>query len=166
MKKIALLFAAILPLAVAAQEIKIGYINTNEVMMLMPEINDIEKQMADFAEQNRKYLQDMQTEIQTKVKAYEAEKANLSESIRSLREEELYSMQERLQTTYQTLQQEAQTKQQNLLKPVQDKLRAAIETVGQKNNFFLIFESESGLLYKSPKAVDATPLVKKELGIL
>lgn len=166
MKKIALLFAAILPLAAMAQEIKIGYINTNEVMMLMPEINDVEKQMADFTEQNRKYLQDMQTEIQNKAKVYEAEKANLSDAIRAAREEELYSMQERLQTTYQTLQQEAQTKQQNLLKPIQDKLRAAIEAVGQTNNFFLIFDSESGLLYKSPKAIDATPLVKKHLGIL
>lgn len=166
MKKIALLFAAILPLAAMAQEIKIGYINTNEVMMLMPEINEVEKQMADFTEQNRKYLQDMQTEIQNKAKVYEAEKANLSDAIRAAREEELYSMQERLQTTYQTLQQEAQTKQQNLLKPIQDKLRAAIEAVGQTNNFFLIFDLESGLLYKSPKAIDATPLVKKHLGIL
>ncbi len=166
MKKIALFFAAILPMMAMAQEIKIGYVSTQEVMMLMPEISDIEKQMADFNEKNTKYLQDMQTEIQTKAKAYEAEKANLSDAIRAAREEELYSMQERLQTTYQTLQQEAQAKQQALLKPVQDKLRAAIETVGQKNNFFMIFESEAGLLYKSPKAVDATPLIKKELGIL
>ena len=75
-------------------------------MMLMPEINDIEKQMADFNEKNTKYLQDMQVEIQNKAKAYDAEKANLSDAIRAAREEELYSMQERLQTTYQTLQQE------------------------------------------------------------
>ena len=125
MKKIALFFAAILPMMAMAQEIKIGYVSTQEVMMLMPEINDIEKQMADFNEKNTKYLQDMQVEIQNKAKAYDAEKANLSDAI-----------------------------------------RAAIETVGQKNNFFMIFESEAGLLYKSPKAVDATPLIKKELGIL
>jgi len=61
---------------------------------------------------------------------------------------------------------ESQTKQQTLLQPVQDKLKKAIETVGQKNNFFMVFESEAGILYKSPKAVDAAPLVKKELGIL
>lgn len=166
MKKLALTLALMLPILAMAQDIKVGYINTQEVMMLMPEIGDIEKQMADFNETNMKYLQAMQTEIQNKAKAYDAEKETLSETIRAAREEELYSMQERLQTTYQTLQQEAQAKQQSLLKPVQDKLRNAIETVGQKNNFFLIFESEAGLLYKSPKAVDATPLVKKELGIL
>ncbi len=166
MKKFAILLAMMLPMMAMAQDIKIGYVKTQEVMMLMPEISEIEKQMADFNAQNTKYLQDMQTEIQTKAKAYEAEKANLSDAIRLAREEELYSMQERLQTTYQTLQQEAQTKQQTLLKPVQEKLMKAIETVGQKNNFFLIFESEAGLLYKSPKAVDATPLIKKELGIL
>lgn len=166
MKKLALIIAAIVPMMAFAQEIKIGYVNTNEVMMLMPEISDIEKQMADFNEQNGKYLQDMQTEFQAKYKAYEAEKATLSEAIRTAREEELYSMQERIQNTYQTLQQESQTKQQDLLKPIQEKLLKAIETVGQKNNFFLILESQAGLLYKSPKTVDATPLVKKELGII
>lgn len=166
MKKIIVLLAIMLPTLAMAQEIKIGYINTQEVLMLMPEIKDIESQMATFNEQNTKYLQEMQAEIQNKVKAYDAEKASLSDAMRQVREEELYSMQERLQTTYQTLQQEAQTKQQTLLKPVQDRLRAAIESVGQKNNFFLVFEAEVGLLYKSPKAVDATPLVKKELGIL
>lgn len=166
MKKIIVLLAIMLPTLAMAQEIKIGYINTQEVLMLMPEIKDIESQMATFNEQNTKYLQEMQAEIQNKAKAYDAEKASLSDAMRQVREEELYSMQERLQTTYQTLQQEAQTKQQTLLKPVQDRLRAAIESVGQKNNFFLVFEAEVGLLYKSPKAVDATPLVKKELGIL
>lgn len=87
MKKIALFFAAILPMMAMAQEIKIGYVSTQEVMMLMPEINDIEKQMADFNEKNTKYLQDMQVEIQNKAKAYDAEKANLSDAIRAAREE-------------------------------------------------------------------------------
>ena len=166
MKRIVLLFVAIMPLAVMAEDLKIGYINTQEVMMLMPEISVIEKQMADFNAQNTKYMQDMQKELEDKMAKYDQEKAGLSDAVRKVKEEDLQELYRRFQTAQQTLYTESQTKQQTLLQPVQDKLKKAIETVGQKNNFFMVFESEAGILYKSPKAVDAAPLVKKELGIL
>ena len=40
----------------------------------------------------------------------------------------------------------------------------AIESVGAKNNFLVILDKNT-VLYKSPKAVDVTDLVKKELKI-
>lgn len=166
MKKIILFLAAIMPLTLMAQDLKFGYINTQEVIMLMPEISDIEKQMAEFNAQNTKYMQDMQKELEDKMNKYEQEKATLSEAVRKVKEEDLQELYRRFQTAQQTLYAEAQTKQQTLLQPVQDKLKKAIDTVGQKNNFFMIFESEMGILYKSSKAVDVAPLVKKELGIL
>lgn len=165
-KRIILLFAIALPLAAMAQELKFGYISTQEVMMLMPEVSALEKQMADFNAQNTKYMQDMQKELEDKMAKYEQEKANLSEAIRKVQEEDLQELYRRYQTAAQTLQTEGQAKQQKLLAPIQDKLKKAIEAVGQKNNFFMIFETEAGILYKSPKAVDVAPLVKKELGIL
>ena len=166
MKKIILFLAAIMPLAVMAEDLKFGYINTQEVMMLMPEISTIEKQMAEFNAQNTKYMQDMQKELDDKMAKYDQEKPTLSEAVRKVKEEDLQELYRRFQTAQQTLYTESQTKQQSLLQPVQDKLKKAIETVGQKNNFFMVFESEAGILYKSPKAVDIAPLVKKELGIL
>ena len=165
-KRIVLFFAAILPFTVMAQDLKFGYIDTQEVMMLMPEINSIEKQMAEFNAQNTKYMQDMQKELERKMVKFDQDKPNLSDAIRKVQEEDLQELYRRFQTAQQTLYTESQTKQQKLLQPVQDKLKKAIEVVGQKNGFFMIFESEAGILYKSPKAVDAAPMVKKELGIL
>ena len=52
-----------MPLTLMAQDLKFGYINTQEVMMLMPEISTIEKQMAEFNAQNTKYMQDMQNSL-------------------------------------------------------------------------------------------------------
>lgn len=166
MKKIALsLLLFLLPTVfVAAQDIKIGYINATEVMMAMPEISDYEKQMADFNEQNKKLLEDMQKELNDKYLKFEQEKSTLSESIRSVRETELAEMQRRLETTYQTLMNEGEKKQQELLKPIQDKLLAAIEAVGKKNNFLYILTNET-VLYKSDKAINVAPLVRKELGL-
>ena len=167
-KKITLiLMVAVLPLVAMAQTVKLGYINSQEVMMMMPEVNDVEKQLAEFNEKNMKYLQDMEKEIQDKYAKYEQEKDNMTEAIRKVQEEELMGLQQRLQTTYQALQQEAQKKQAELLKPLQDKLMAAIESVSKKQGLTMVYDMMSGaILYKSETAIDITPAVKKELGIL
>jgi outer membrane protein len=111
LKKITLiLVAAVLPLFAMAQTVKLGYINSQEVMMMMPEVNNVEKELAEFNEKNMKYLQEMESEIQNKYAKYEQEKDGLTEAIRKVQEEELMNMQQRLQTTYQALQQEAQKK--------------------------------------------------------
>ena len=167
-KKITLiLMVALLPLFATAQTVKLGYINSQEVMMMMPEVNDVEKQLAEFNEKNMKYLQDMEKEIHDKYAKYEQEKDNMTEAIRKVQEEELMGLQQRLQTTYQALQQEAQKKQAELLKPLQDKLMAAIESVSKKQGLTMVYDMMSGaVVYKSEAAIDITPAVKKELGIL
>ena len=168
LKKITLFFVAVvLPLFTMAQTVKLGYINSQEVMMMMPEVNDVEKQLAEFNEKNMKYLQDMEKEIQDKYAKYEQEKDNMTDAIRKVQEEELMGLQQRLQTTYQALQQEAQKKQAELLKPLQDKLIAAIESVSKKQGLTMVYDMMSGaIVYKSETAIDITPAVKKELGIL
>lgn len=165
LKKILLAALFLMPTAlISAQEIKLGYVNATEIMMMMPEISDYEKQMADFNEQNKKFLEDMQKEINDKYLKLEQEKATLSQSILSVREQEIIEMQRRLETTYQTLMSEGEKKQQELIKPIQEKLLAAIEAVGKKNNFLYIFTQET-ILFKSDKAINVAPLVKKELGL-
>jgi outer membrane protein len=168
LKKITLiLVATILPLIAMAQTVKLGYINSQEVMMMMPEVNDVEKQLAEFNEKNMKYLQDMEKEIQDKYAKYEQEKDNMTDAIRRVQEEELMGLQQRLQTTYQALQQEAQKKQAELIQPLQEKLRNAIESVSKKQGLTMVYDMMSGaILYKSEAAIDITPAVKKELGIL
>lgn len=165
LKRILLAALILMPATfISAQEIKLGYINATEVMMMMPEIADYEKQMADFNEQNKKFLEDMQKELQDKYTKFEQEKATLSESIIAVREQELVEMQRRIETTYQTLMTESEKKQQELIRPIQEKLLAAIETVGKKNNFLYILTQEA-ILFKSDKAINVAPLVKKELGL-
>ena len=168
LKKITLiLVATILPLIAMAQTVKLGYINSQEVMMMMPEVNDVEKQLAEFNEKNMKYLQDMEKEIQDKYVKYEQEKDNMTDAIRRVQEEELMGLQQRLQTTYQALQQETQKKQAELIQPLQEKLRNAIESVSKKQGLTMVYDMMSGaILYKSEAAIDITPAVKKELGIL
>lgn len=167
-KKIALSLAVvIMPVLAMAQEIKLGYINTNEIMQLMPELSDIEKQMAEFNSKNIKYLQDMEAEITSKYEKYEQERSGMTEAIRKVREEELMGLQQRYQSAAQTLQQESQAHQVKLIQPIQEKLIKAIESVSKRMGLMFVYDMASGaVVYKSDKATDISSAVKKELGIL
>lgn len=169
MKKVffaVLAIAMMAPMMMKAQD-KMGYINSYEVMTLMPEVSQVESAMAEFNKANQTYLETMYKEMQEKAAKYEEEKATLSESIRKIKEEELQSMYDRFQTAQQGFQADAQKKQQELLKPLQDKLQAAIDTVAKKQGLVFVFDlSAGGVVYKGEKAVDITSAVKKELSIL
>lgn len=167
-KKIAIsIVVALMPVLAMAQDVKLGYINSNEIMKLMPELNDVEKQMADFNEKNVKYLQNMEAEITGKYEKYEQERSGMTDAIRKVREEELMGLQQRYQSAAQTLQQEAQAQQMKLLQPIQEKLMKAIEAVSKRMDLMFVYDMASGaVIYKSDKATDITPAVKKELGIL
>lgn len=166
MKKVllSLMVLLVMPLMAFSQELKLGYIDAEQIMLAMPEISDIEKQMSEYNAQNTKYLQDMETEIKNEEAKYEQMSATATATMKADQEAKIQTLYQRYQTTVRTIQQDAQQKQATLLKPVQDRLLKAIETVGAKNNFFMILDKNT-ILYKSPKAVDATDLVKKELNI-
>ena len=155
MKKILLsLLVLAVPFVAFSQEVKIGYIDAEQIMMDMPEISDIEKQIADYNAQNTKYLQDMEAEIKSEEAKYEQMKANATATMKADQEAKIQTLYQRYETTVRTIRQDAQQKQATLLKPVQERMLKAIESV-DKNT----------VLYKSPKAVDVTDLVKKELKI-
>lgn len=168
MKKLALILVAaiFLPMTMMAEDFKFGSINAEEVMMLLPEMNDYEKAMTKETEDNKKYLQRLEDEMKQAYEKYQKEKPSMTESIAKMEEEKLVEMQQRAQTAYQTIQTSLQQKQKELLAPMQKKVKDAIDVVGKKNGFTFIFQVGGDILYKSEKVVDVTPLVKKELGIL
>ena len=64
-----LLFAALLMIGTAAnaQSLKIGYIDSNEVMNMMPERDSIEVSLMKFEQQLERELRAMATEYQSKI---------------------------------------------------------------------------------------------------
>ena len=169
MKKL-ILFAAIaaMPFFTSAQELKFGYINAMQVLYDMPEISGIETQLADYVAQNRKMLEDMQAEAQKQYELFQTmmQDPSVTDARKKVQLETVQGLEQRLQTTQTTIQQDIQQKQMELLKPVNERLQKAIDTVSKKNNFFMVFDLDSeAVVYKSDKAIDITDMIKKELGI-
>lgn len=171
MKKLSKLFLLAVILftlngAVSAQSLKIGYVDSNEIMALMPEKQTVETQLADFQKQLESELMTMATEYQNKLTEYQENLSTMSNLIRQSKEKELTDLQTRIQEFQQNAEYEFSDKRTELLTPVIDKVKKAIEAVGKDNGFTYVLDSATGvLLYIGDAAENVTPLVKAKLGI-
>jgi len=163
MKKLIIILALALPTVTFAQ--KFGYINTQELFSQMPELKEVEARLDSLNAQYETLLTAMQEEYQKKAQDYQAKQATMSEAIRQISEEELYTLQQRIQTTYQTAQQDVQKKQEEFLTPVQERMLRAINKVGEDKGFTFIFNSATSTVYVGADATNVMEDVKKELGI-
>ncbi|MBR5676725.1 MAG: OmpH family outer membrane protein [Paludibacteraceae bacterium] len=162
MKKIIITMLLILPMAVSAQ--KFGHINTQEVFAQMPEVAQVRLKMDTIQSQYENQLASMNEEIQKKMQDYQAQEATMADAIKQIRQQELQEMNQRIQLFYQTAEQDIQKKQQELLAPVHEKMAKAIKAVGEREGYTYIFDSQA-MVHIGADALDATPAVKKELGI-
>ena len=162
MKKIIIAMMLVLPMVASAQ--KFGHINTQELFAQMPEVAQVKLKMDTIQNQYETQLASMNEEIQKKVQDYQAQEATMADAIKQIRQQELQEMQQRIQLFYQTAEQDIQKKQQELLAPVHEKMAKAIKAVGERENYTYIFDS-AAMVHIGADAIDATPAVKKELGI-
>jgi len=163
-KLIALLFM-LLPLSLFAQE-KMAFVNIQEVFMAMPEMPSIEKKVADLNEKYNKELQQMQDEYQKKYADFAAQQDSLTENIKLRRMQDIEDLRTRIENFIPVAREDMQKEQEKLYQPVQDKIRAAIKSVGDEKGYTYIVSMEPSLfLYTGNSAIDATPFVKTRLGI-
>ena len=162
MKKIIIAMLLILPMAVSAQ--KFGHINTQELFAQMPEVNQVKLKMDTIQNQYEMQLTSMNEEFQKKMQDYQAQESTMADAVKQIRQQELQEMNQRIQLFYQTAEQDIQRKQQELLAPVHEKMTKAIKAVGDREGYTYIFDS-AAMVHIGADAIDATPAIKKELGI-
>ncbi|MBE6323534.1 MAG: OmpH family outer membrane protein [Bacteroidales bacterium] len=162
MKKILVILALVLPMMASAQ--KYGHVNTAELFQLMPELKDVTARLDSLNKQYESLLVNMQEEYQKKAQEYEQKASTMTDAMKQIQEEELYTMQQRLQTTYQTAQQDIAQKRQEFVAPIQEKMLKAIQAVGQEKGFTYIFDT-AAMVYVDPTATDVMADVKAKLGI-
>ena len=165
MKKILILIALALPILASAETTtKLGYVNTQELFALLPEVKQVQSRMDSLNKQYEDMLVGMQEEYKKKVSDYEQKQATMTDAMKQIQEEELYTMQQRIQTAYQTAQQDLEQKRQEYLVPIQKKMIEAVKEVGEKNGYTYIFDS-AAMVYVAPSAENLMEPVKKQLGI-
>ena len=162
MKKFIVLLLALLPMGAFSQEIKIAFVNFQEVFDVMPELNEAETKYAAISAQYQEQLNTLQTEYQSKYEEYMKIEADLTENLKLRRQQEIQDLGERIQNFIPQAQQDLEQEQAKLYTPIQEKVVNAIKSVGEEQGFAIL---NSQVLFHTGSIIDATPLVKAKLGI-
>lgn len=149
--------------AMAQKNIKLGHINSQELLQIMPGRDTaktiLEREAADI----ESTLKTMQSELETKTNDYMQNQNGWTELIRNTKRNEIQDMQNRIQAFYENAQKQLQEREAELTKPIVDRAKKAIEDVAREGGYTYIFDG-AGLLY-SQDSEDVMPQVKKKLGL-
>lgn len=149
-----------------AQDLKFGHIDSGALLQQMPEREQARVQLEKYAKQLQDQMSAMQSEFETKYQQYLEQADSLPQVLREAKESELSGIQQRFQAFQQTAQQDLSNKEAELLQPVIDKAKKAIDDVAAENGFIYVFDLSTGaVLFTSDQSVDLLPLVLKKLGI-
>ena len=166
MKRIILIAAvALMSLSASAQDFKWGYVDFNELVMLMPEMDSARATMEENQKTNEEILVAMYEEYQNKYQQYQQKSATWTPAIRESKEKEIMEIQSRLEQTQQSLQQEMQQLQQSLQAPIYEKAQTTVNDLAKANGVAFVFE-KSSLIYLDPaQGIDLTVDARKALNI-
>ena len=160
MKKLLIALMLCAPMTMFAQ--KFGHIDSQALLMSLPEAVAVQNELQAKGNEYQKQLEDMQKELQTKAEDYDKAKATMPTAKQEETERELNDMYQKIQQTYQDNQQALQKAQQEKMQPVLNKVRNAIQNVGNTGGYTYIFE-EGAAVYTGTNVEDVTSKVQSEL---
>ena len=151
-------------LAAEAQN-KLGYINSNELLSIMPQSMEMQTELQSYAKGLESSLAAMQAEGEKKLADYQQNEATMSELVKQDKIRELESIQQRILEFQQNAQESLAAKEQELITPILEKARKAIEDVAKEESFTYIFDASTGNILYAAESENILPLVKAKLGL-
>ncbi|MBO7540432.1 MAG: OmpH family outer membrane protein [Bacteroidales bacterium] len=165
MKKTILVLAVALFASAAAfaqKPVKLGHIDAQELLTIMPEVDSANKVLQKEQEEAKSMLETMVAELQQLQNEYIAKKDQMSDLIRQAKEADLQDKNNRIQQFQEKALKRLQDRQEELYTPIQEKINNTIAKVAKANGYTYIFNSEA-TFYEGGD--DVLPLVKKEMGL-
>ena len=156
-------FLLLAPINISAQT-NVAHINVQQLISEMPEVIAAQNELAKLEKDYTTQIDNAFKEFQTKAQSYSSDAANQTDVTNQARQKELESMQTNLQEFRDSAAQELQKKQMDLMTPLLEKARNAINKVGKDQGFNYVIDSSpnGGIILADGK--DLLVDVKKELG--
>jgi outer membrane protein len=141
---------------------KIGFIDSDELIALMPEKKAAETVLEEFANSLTSQLGSMAAQYEEKVNEF---KATYTDRITKDKMDEISMLEQKIESFQQNAQGLLQTKEQELFRPILLKVRRAIKDVAKENNFTCILDKSQGSVLYSIESQSVLSLMKKKLGL-
>ena len=161
-----IVFASLICGGIINAQSSVAFVNTIELINSLPDKISASERLSTLNENYKQELQIMQNEYNKKYSDFITYQESLAESIKLRRMQELTDLENRIQNFTKLAQKDIEEHEQLLLEPIKAKIKNAIEAVGIEHNFTVIYDlDDKGIVFVSPNAVDANPLVKSKLGV-
>lgn len=157
---------ALITIASVSYAQKLGHVSSSDILSVMPEKVQAEKDFAAYQAQLEDQLQKMTAELKAKYSDYQTNSPNMSEPIKKAKENEIRDMESRIQEFRAGAEEDLAKKESDLLEPIINKVKNAIEEVAKEGQYTYIFDSSAGLLLYSKESEDIMSKVKKKLGLI
>jgi outer membrane protein len=129
----------------------------------MPERKTAEEEVQTLAKSLESQLQAMTAEYQQSVQEYQANEATYTDLVKQDKVTEITGLEQRIQSFQQNAQQALQSKEQELLEPILQKARKAIEDVASEGDYTYIFDKSVGSILYVKESENIIDKVKKKL---
>ncbi len=166
----ALILAAVLIFGtgfVSAQ--KYAYIDSDYILSEMPEYAEAKEKLDKLADRWTKEIEERYEVLRMKKENFAREEVILPDEERKKRQEEIDQLETeamQMQSTRFGVNGDYFQKRKELIKPIQDRVFDAMQTVASKRNYSFVFDkaNQSNLVYADPK-LDLSKQVLRELGV-
>ena len=131
----------------------------------MPERKSAENELQNFAKTLESQLELMSAEYQESVQQYQTNEASYSDLVKQDKIAEISGLEQRIQSFQQNAQQSLQKKEQELLEPILEKARKAIDDVAKEGGYTYIFDKSQGTILYVKESENVLTLVKRKLNL-
>ncbi len=149
------------------QSFKFGYVNSQELIDLMPERDSAMLKLDSYSKDIQSTLQEIQNEYETKVTQYQQKQATWTAATLEIRQKEISDIQSRYQQFTEKSNYEFQQMRQILFAPVYQKANDTITAIGKEYGFTFIFDIATGAVpyFDKDQSTDVTAIAKSKLKI-
>ena len=166
MKKVLFTLAMSLAIILSVQaQSKFGYLNSNELLAMMPESQSMQEELQTYAKGLESQLTAMQAEYEKKVVEYQQNETSYTDIIKQDKIREIEGIQQRVVEFQKNAQQSLSEKEAELFTPIREKAMAAIDKVAREGNYTFIFDSGAGSFLYAAESENVLNLVKSKLGL-
>lgn len=151
--------------AFTSAQTKVAHIATQDLVESMPEYKDAMDQLQKLERTYDAEIKDMLAEAQSTMQRYQSEAESQTEEENAKRANELQATERRIQEHSQKARQDLQKKENDLIRPVIEKAREAIQRVARAQGFDYVLDSTTGTGVILADGTDLMTDVKTELGI-
>ena len=170
MKKFALilglgLMVTVSSFALGEAGVKLGYVNSQELLSIMPDMTKADNDLKTFAKQYQDQLEAMGKEFEKKGTDYQTNEKTMSDAVKTVKQKELQDLEVRIREYQQSAQEKIGKKKEELYKPILEKADKAIKDVAKEKGYDYVFDASGGTLLYAKEGDNLLPLVKAKLGI-